>query len=779
MSLFFKVFLNFFTIVFIVLIIVKIVGANTQPPLNILVTDAQTFNSPLTSYYTTQVNIPWQSGRVVLAGNPEGTATADVGINLQIMSGSSILFTYRGKCQGSSATEIPMPPLDITHLLTSPSRTLRFEFRKPSSSCTPSQITIGPLYVVHFNDAAIRPKPFLNLPWDYTKKIDGSISGYTFEQAALSMDTFFDHNAPLRRLITGGESETLRSGFLNFAGIGVTSSYSGLDGYGWGARAGVTPGRDILASAGGQARYENSDFCGPAVLINHTVSSIDNSKTFKFQTRYCHVDPVINIPTVASGNFKTVSLGEKIGTLSSNSIVTSKPQLFFVVIWDKDDDSDFEDNLVDGLIDPFGWQGKNSDPWSIYSSSSPAITGNTSYYLFNTTLGDVKINYNTLIDNNFSVGSTSFIFYRDLYLDQNSIFRDTFLKFTHTPRNFFFTNNANDKPLTSAGAVLQIDKNDEFGNNIETFATGSRKYFTFSWPYDTNISSNFAPGTIGLYYSKDGVKWTKEDSSRYLISGNVVSATINHLTQFAVMGEPLDSIAPTTTLKINGNTPQSTYPSQVNLSFETDIASTTLYKITAQSFQKYTTPFNVSEPGNYTLEYFSEDASYNVESLKTFSFTILTPTPTSAPTATPTLTPILTNTPTATTAPTMTPSFTPTPTPTSTPTNTPTATTSITPSSTSSSAVTLTPTPTFTPTPTVIGFSQITKLKERNYKTQKSSEQLLRSTPILTPTASALPIMGAEDNSRRSYSYLIYILSIAGFILLAYYSNLFRKRINK
>jgi hypothetical protein len=301
--------------------------------------------------------------------------------------------------------------------------------------------------------------------------------------------------------------------------------------------------------------------------------------------------------------------------------------------------------------------------------------------------------------------------------------------------------------------VLQIDKNDEFGNNIETFATGSHKYFTFSWPYDTNISSNFAPGTIGLYYSKDGVKWTKEDSSRYLISGNVVSATINHLTQFAVMGEPLDSIAPTTTLKINGNTPQSTYPSQVNLSFETDIASTTLYKITAQSFQKYTTPFNVSEPGNYTLEYFSEDASYNVEALKTFSFTILTPTPTSAPTATPTLTPILTNTPTATA--------------------------SITPSSTSSSAVTLTPTPTFTPTPTVIGFSQITKLKERNYKTQKSSEQLLRSTPILTPTASALPIMGAEDNSRRSYSYLIYILSIAGFILLAYYSNLFRKRINK
>lgn len=93
------------------------------------------------------------------------------------------------------------------------------------------------------------PTPFLDLPWDYESK------GLSFSEAALAINSYFDHEYPL--LSSGfNEPNSAKNTVTTFRGeFGTNLEYSTHDGYDYGKRSKVNIGDPVLASASGCASY--------------------------------------------------------------------------------------------------------------------------------------------------------------------------------------------------------------------------------------------------------------------------------------------------------------------------------------------------------------------------------------------------------------------------------------------------------------------------------------------------------------------------------------------
>ncbi|MBU0569900.1 M23 family metallopeptidase [Patescibacteria group bacterium] len=225
------------------------------------------------------------------------------------------------------------------------------------------------------------PTPFLDLPWDYGGK------GLSFSDAALAINSFFDHEYPL--LSTGlGEPVESRDTVTNFRGKFRTNlEYSSHDGYDWGRKAKATKGESVLAAASGTATYWGScDACGNAILIDHGNG---------YQTRYYHLlDEGLIVDQ--EGQSVSVAKGQQIGLVGFTGRVIPSGErgahIHFMVIQDKNNDGDFNDNIPDGLTDPFGWQSTSQDPWPDYNFfyKGQQRVGNESYYLWTKSIANLS-----------------------------------------------------------------------------------------------------------------------------------------------------------------------------------------------------------------------------------------------------------------------------------------------------------------------------------------------------------------------------------------------------
>ena len=193
------------------------------------------------------------------------------------------------------------------------------------------------------------------------------------------------------------------------------------------------------------------------------------------------------------------------------------------------------------------------------------------------------------------------------------------------------------------------------------------QYFTLTLSFAPNDIIRYDPSSLSLFSSPDGVSWHKE-SSTIDLQTNTATTQVNHLTQFALMGNPLDAIAPVTEAVLTGTLLGDLYQDEVNLTLQatdTPVETSlgvehTFYRINAGEMQVYGEPVAFLTPGTFTVEYYSMDGDGNSEEMKSVSFTVIpqpTPTPTMTPTPTPTSIP--TNTPTPTFAPTSRPTPTP------------------------------------------------------------------------------------------------------------------------
>lgn len=456
------------------------------------------------------------------------------------------------------------------------------------------------------------PKPFLNLPWDYESK------GLSFNDAALQINSFFDHSYPL---LSSGIFEPTE--FLNqvtsYTGA-LASDYTSHDGYDYGKAAKVNFGDSVLAAASGSASYKYSSASGNMIFINHMNG---------YFTRYMHLQEN-GLIVSQQGDVATVSAGQKIGQVGTSGHCRPKTSpedlrcahIHFDVYQDKDSDGNYSDNIPDGATDPFGWQPefddepekKEDDPWENYTFTHGNVqkTGNKSYYLWKNKLDVLK----TSIGVN---GGELVIGDKTLTFPQNAVTGPTAINLHASPQS---TTEILGKKLRSIGPTLSAKAFNLVGTAVEYFF--SPYVITFKFTYEKLYGVD--PDTLSFYTSKDGITWKKEQTTVDL-QNQKATAEIDHFSYIALMGEIEDTVPPVTQAVLAGSEGENTwYSSNVEVAFDaTDNKSGveyTLYKIGEDEWQTYDTPLLFSDEGTHEIHFYSEDFAGNSEPIKNITFTI-------------------------------------------------------------------------------------------------------------------------------------------------------------
>lgn len=441
------------------------------------------------------------------------------------------------------------------------------------------------------------PEPFLDLPWDYEGK------GLTFNEAALNINSYFDHEYPL---LSSGliEPSLTKDTITTFRGeFRVNFEYSSHDGYDYGRLAKANLGDQVFAAAPGIATYMNfCSACGNSILIDHGNG---------YQTRYYHLlsnDLITNKP----GEKIQVSMKQKIGLVGSTGRSTGA-HIHFMVVQDKNKDSNFEDNLPDGVIDPFGWQSKEPDPWEGFTFfyNGKQRTGNKSYYLWKNKLDNLD---STLTSNGgvFNIGKHTVTF------PQGATNQNLNLEIKSSP-NIKITDS-----LVSIGSTLYITAKDTFGN----FVTKYPKPFEILVDLNVLDFSRFKTSTLTFYSSEDDITWIKEPTSVDL-KDNSAKTSVNHMSYFALVAERIDTIAPTTSAVMNGQQGQSNWyrsDVQVVLNAQDNEGGLgidyTLYKLEGGDWEIYKNPLNFTNEGHYKIEFYSADNDENLEEIGFVEFDV-------------------------------------------------------------------------------------------------------------------------------------------------------------
>ena len=445
--------------------------------------------------------------------------------------------------------------------------------------------------------------PFLDLPWDYETK------GLSFNEAALNINSFFDHEYPF---LSAGLSDPLgtENSVIIYKGPPQsTRKYSRHDGYDYGTPAKVENGDFVLSAAAGVATYVNScGACGNVIHIDHGNG---------YQTRYYHLQSnglITNIP----GQSVHVNAGEQIGKVGATGNVDPPGEdgahIHFMVVQDKDGNGNFNDNIPDGVTDPFGWQSESPDPWENYTFSYNGLdrTGNKSYYLWNENIDGLS----TSLSANggvFTSGRNSAIFpagatNQNLLLE---IFSSPMQKLSDL--------------ISSIGSTVQIIAKDSLGNPVTTF----NKPLTVEINFVGFDLSRFLIDTISIYSSSDGITWQKEPTIVDLLNQKATTE-VNHLTQFALMAERLDVIPPITTAILSGDKGENNwYRSDVTLSLSLQDnqgglgVDYTLFDIDDRgNWDTYLSPLIATNEGHFKYNFYSVDKDGNIEEEKTTEFNI-------------------------------------------------------------------------------------------------------------------------------------------------------------
>lgn len=448
------------------------------------------------------------------------------------------------------------------------------------------------------------PQPFLDLPWDYQSK------GLDFNEAALAINSYFDHQYPLLSagldLAEPGEAQ---SSIMTYLGKSSTSlSYSKHDGYDYGRSAKANLGDPVLAAASGLATYINScSSCGNMVVIDHHNG---------YQTRYMHLQKQGLISNTPGQNVE-VTKGQQIGKVgfSGNVRPAGEPgaHIHFGIFQDKDNDGNFENNVPDGITDPYGWDSPDPDPWENHTFAylGQDRTGNQSHYLWQSKLNSL---YTTLTTSggNFTNGRYNFTF------PPNATAQNLNLSFISTPIV------KPDNLLTSIGSTTEILAQDNLGNKISQFSQPYTINVTFNQFDLTNLNTD----TISFYSSEDGVSWNKEPTNVNLAARQAQSS-ISHASFISLMAERLDILPPQTTPSFTGTEGLSNwYRSDVTVTLNArdneggSGVDYNAYKINNQDWEKYQDPLILTGEGHYKIEFYSADKDENIEEPQSIEFDI-------------------------------------------------------------------------------------------------------------------------------------------------------------
>jgi murein DD-endopeptidase MepM/ murein hydrolase activator NlpD len=190
------------------------------------------------------------------------------------------------------------------------------------------------------------------------------------------MTSYFDHEYPLISATSLLEPLEASGSVIayNSSKRRGDISYSRHDGYDWGKVAGAKLGDDVITAAPGCAKYRITSAGGNEIQVDHGNG---------FQTRYLHLLDN-GLVTKSTTDCVNLTAKQKIGQVGSTGWHTTGPHVHFMVVQDKNKDGNFDDNIPDGLVDPFGWTGSDPDPWPLYSFfyNNEQRSGSRSIYLW-------------------------------------------------------------------------------------------------------------------------------------------------------------------------------------------------------------------------------------------------------------------------------------------------------------------------------------------------------------------------------------------------------------
>lgn len=437
------------------------------------------------------------------------------------------------------------------------------------------------------------PVPFLDLPWDY------EANGMDFSTAALAINSFFDHEYPL---LSVGLGEPYGVMSFNPDFIPLDSSYSSHDGYDWGSRAKTKYGVPQLAAADGVATYIGTcGGCGNAILIDHGNG---------FQTRHYHLQKEGLIVDTAGVPIQ-VSQGQQIGLTGFSGNVRPPNEngshIHFVVVHDKNGDGNFSDNIPDGLMDPFGWQSNDPDPWENYSFTYGGVerTGSKSYYLWKKPIDSLSESF----DSNgkfFEMGDYA------IDIPENATQEELSVSMKTAP----FTEISGDKQ--SVGPTLVVTVRNAAGEIVNFLGESYNLYVDFAFV----DLSGFDPDTLSIYSSEDGENWVKEDTEIDWTE-KAAAASLIHFSYFALMADRIDTSPPSTSVSLLGDEGEDDW-------FRSDVAvelfaednenglgvAYTAIRIDDDEWEEYLEPIQLTEEGTHKVYYYSEDTEGNVEETK-------------------------------------------------------------------------------------------------------------------------------------------------------------------
>jgi hypothetical protein len=319
----------------------------------------------------------------------------------------------------------------------------------------------------------------------------------------------------------------------------------------------------------------------------------------------------------SSPNCVNVSKGQQIGLIGATGNVIPPGDLgahiHFMVVQDKNNDGDFDDNIPDGITDPFGWQSTESDPWPNFQFfyGGQQRTGNSSYYLWEKAIENLS---QELTSN----GGFFELERLKVEFPQDATNEELNLEIQYAPLA---------KPtniLESIGATFIVTAKNTLGQFVEEFT----KPYTIKIDFSTFDLASFNLATISIYSSEDGVNWKKEDTNVDL-ENREASAHLNHLSHFALMAERLDTVAPTTTAILSGQEGETgKFRSNVHVTLEPQDntgglgVDYTLFRLDGQDWQEYSDPIVIEDEGDHSLEFYSVDNDENIEEIKSMNFLI-------------------------------------------------------------------------------------------------------------------------------------------------------------
>nr|MBI5456019.1 peptidoglycan DD-metalloendopeptidase family protein [Candidatus Levybacteria bacterium] len=432
-------------------------------------------------------------------------------------------------------------------------------------------------------------QPFLDLPWDYEGK------GKSFENVVLNPVSWFDHQYPLQNVPCCEEK------VLVFKGNEINGFYRSHNGYDYGLKNGVVLGTPVLAAASGWATFKPESESGGA----GNVIKIDHENGY--QSWYEHLSP--NGLIVSSTQERIfVNKGDKIGEVGMTGN-TSGPHIHFSVFKDSNESDTFDDDIPWGVTDPLGWQGENSDPWTQWESNGRK--GTPSYNLFIARVPPKQEEIPTA-GGSISLG--------DILV---SISSNTFNAEVKIIADF--------GPFESNGLIKSVMPSiflnafDSLGQKVTQFL----QPVTITYDYADADLLNINEESLKIYwFNEETGQWEGLPSIVDTLNKKVSTET-THFSQFALMGELKDLIAPVTDVIISGDKGQEGwYRSDVSTElqgYDNDGGiglQYTLYTINGSDWFEYKDPIIFSSEGTHTITYESYDKAENKEDRKIITFSI-------------------------------------------------------------------------------------------------------------------------------------------------------------